>query len=233
MSEVPPSDREQAMKSMWEEGYSAREVALRVGGGVTRNVVVGLASRRGWNHGARLRPNGPAPGMPYDADIVRLWRANATVEAIAAALALSPVTVRKRAKKLGLARRARGFASGAGAPLPARGEGSGVGLGRRAAVSRLADARTSPHPSPLPARSRAQGGEAADVEDRAALARATREGRLGAPESVLALTLDACRWPVGDPLTENFAFCMEAAAEGAVYCAGHLMRARGTRMGWP
>jgi GcrA cell cycle regulator len=30
-----------------------------------------------------------------------------------------------------------------------------------------------------------------------------------------------CRWPLGDPLSADFAYCGLNAAEGASYCAGH------------
>lgn len=30
-----------------------------------------------------------------------------------------------------------------------------------------------------------------------------------------------CRWPIGDPLQEDFAYCGLAVAKGHTYCAGH------------
>ncbi len=39
--------------------------------------------------------------------------------------------------------------------------------------------------------------------------------------SVLQLTERTCRWPVGDPTTEQFHFCARSAGTGMPYCAYH------------
>jgi GcrA cell cycle regulator len=39
--------------------------------------------------------------------------------------------------------------------------------------------------------------------------------------ALLDLTDETCRWPVGDPLADNFYFCGAEPAAGAPYCAGH------------
>ena len=46
-----------------------------------------------------------------------------------------------------------------------------------------------------------------------------------------------CRWPLGDPLSEDFAYCGLQPARGRSYCAGHCRMAyqppkAGTREGW-
>ena len=38
--------------------------------------------------------------------------------------------------------------------------------------------------------------------------------------SILDLKHDSCRWPLGDPLLETFAYCGSVATRGS-YCAGH------------
>lgn len=35
----------------------------------------------------------------------------------------------------------------------------------------------------------------------------------------------ACRWPIGDPTTEEFAYCGIQSAKGRSYCAGHCRMA--------
>jgi GcrA cell cycle regulator len=35
----------------------------------------------------------------------------------------------------------------------------------------------------------------------------------------------ACRWPLGDPRSGDFAYCGLAPAEGQTYCAGHCRMA--------
>jgi GcrA cell cycle regulator len=39
--------------------------------------------------------------------------------------------------------------------------------------------------------------------------------------SLLDLTSDCCRWPLGDPGKDDFAFCGNNAIGGLSYCAGH------------
>ena len=39
--------------------------------------------------------------------------------------------------------------------------------------------------------------------------------------SVLQLTERTCRWPVGDPTTDQFHFCARSAGSGMPYCAYH------------
>ena len=37
----------------------------------------------------------------------------------------------------------------------------------------------------------------------------------------IALTIDTCRWPVGDPATSNFHYCGELPLIGRPYCDTH------------
>lgn len=39
--------------------------------------------------------------------------------------------------------------------------------------------------------------------------------------TVADLTSSMCRWPLGDPLKENFTFCGQAPNEGSPYCVFH------------
>lgn len=43
----------------------------------------------------------------------------------------------------------------------------------------------------------------------------------GASAAILALRHDTCRWPNGDPLGDDFHFCMAHRAVGATYCRFH------------
>jgi hypothetical protein len=46
-------------------------------------------------------------------------------------------------------------------------------------------------------------------------------------ESILQLTPTTCRWPIGDPRTPDFRFCMEPHAPGSSYCPEHYAVAFG------
>jgi GcrA cell cycle regulator len=39
--------------------------------------------------------------------------------------------------------------------------------------------------------------------------------------SLIELTDETCRWPIGMPGTDDFCFCGSRPAEGSPYCAGH------------
>ncbi|MGU3558583.1 GcrA family cell cycle regulator [Methylobacterium radiotolerans] len=38
---------------------------------------------------------------------------------------------------------------------------------------------------------------------------------------ILSLTTDTCHWPLGDPRTKGFRFCLGAVERGRSYCAAH------------
>ena len=46
-----------------------------------------------------------------------------------------------------------------------------------------------------------------------------------APCTLLELTRDTCRWPIGDAAAKDFSFCGNAAVAGLSYCAGHARMA--------
>ena len=43
----------------------------------------------------------------------------------------------------------------------------------------------------------------------------------GAASAILSLTYAQCRFPIGEPGSEFFAFCTETREEGKAYCAHH------------
>ena len=53
----------------------------------------------------------------------------------------------------------------------------------------------------------------------------------GHPDPLMRLNSKHCRWPIGDPKAENFAFCCrpKANAETGPYCEEHTARARDKR----
>ena len=44
---------------------------------------------------------------------------------------------------------------------------------------------------------------------------------MGQRRTILELTEDTCRWPIGDPGTSDFYFCGGNASSGLPYCAFH------------
>jgi GcrA cell cycle regulator len=128
-------ERIELLRKLWSEGLSASQIATRIGGGITRNAVIGKVHR------------------------------------------------------LGLEGRMR---TGSGAPQPDA--GSGIGL-------RRADAAVVPvEPAPV-----------VQPESDPGTAKVT----------LLHLTEQTCKWPIGDPGTPSFHFCGQRAELGLPYCAAH------------
>ena len=64
MSAQWTDERVNLLKSLWKQGYTARKIAEKLGGGVTRNAVIGKAHRMGLS--AKPQPTkrrlAPSPG---------------------------------------------------------------------------------------------------------------------------------------------------------------------------
>lgn len=98
------------------------------------------------------------------------------------------------------------------------------------APQRKAPAARPAGPSPAP-RVMAVGSAAVKVVGREALLEAPAPVSLPAPAaavvpigggvSFLELSPTQCRWPVGDPVGDEFVFCGARCESGEVYCRGH------------
>ena len=134
-------ERVGALKKLWLEGQSASQIAKQLGGGVTRNAVIGKVHRLGLSGRA-------APSQP----------ARATFR---------PARPRPQVSAPSAPRRIE-----AAQPRPA-----------------------APPPSPV----------------------------LDMPGTATVLTLGAhmCKWPIGDPTSDEFSFCGRRSDEGTPYCIEH------------
>lgn len=138
-------DRVGALKKLWLEGQSASQIAKQLGGGVTRNAVIGKVHRLGLSGRA-------APSQP----------ARATFR---------PARPRPAAPKAEYSRPSAPRRIEAAQPRPA-----------------------APVPAPMP--------------------------DLPGTATVLTLGAHMCKWPIGDPSSQEFSFCGRRASEG-VYCVEH------------
>lgn len=127
-------DRVERLKTLWSEGFSCSQISRSLGGGMSRNAVIGKVTRLGLS-GAQARAE-----RPRVAPVLR----NTPM-----APALAPVT--------------------------------------------------EPEPPMV-----FEGGICATVE--------TVSDRM-------------CRWPIGDPLAEDFHFCGHAPRAGSPYCEPHALKA--------
>ena len=138
-------DRVGALKKLWLEGQSASQIAKQLGGGVTRNAVIGKVHRLGLSGRA-------APSQP----------ARATF------------------------RPSR--------PRPAAPPTQAPSAPRRIEAVQPRPAAPAQVPAPMP--------------------------DLPGTATVMTLGAHMCKWPIGDPSSNEFSFCGRRSSEG-VYCVEH------------
>ena len=136
-------DRVGALKKLWLEGQSASQIAKQLGGGVTRNAVIGKVHRLGLS--GRAAPSQPAratfrPSRPRPAQPTQAPSAPRRIEAVQPRAAAPTV------------------------------------------------------PAPMP--------------------------DLPGTATVMTLGAHMCKWPIGDPSSNEFSFCGRRSSEG-VYCVEH------------
>ncbi len=129
-------ERIELLRTLWSEGLSASQIAARIGGGITRNAVIGKVHRLGLE--GRMRP-GPGAAQP-------------------------------------------GAEAGAG------------GIGPRPAAASAVPIEPVVEPA----------GDAGTAK-----------------LTLLHLTEQTCKWPIGDPGTPSFHFCGQRPELGLPYCAAH------------
>jgi GcrA cell cycle regulator len=187
-------ERVETLKKMWAEGQSASQIAKELGG-VTRNAVIGKVHRLGLSN----RAGGPA------------GRDEAEDEAPVAPAA---------------ARAADAAAPRAAAPQPE----PRVAEPRPAASERAAPAAAPPsNVTPLPVRKAVvPAGQPLPPQPSAneispeALASVREVEKRARRLTLMELTERTCKWPIGDPATEDFWFCGLPSLPGKPYCEAHV-----------
>jgi GcrA cell cycle regulator len=190
-------ERVETLKTMWTEGKSASQIARELGG-VTRNAVIGkvhrlgLSNRNGPNDGDGEHVLEALPGAPEEA----VPPAAAPPDPAAEAAGVPP-----------------GAASDASAPAAAEPKEPAPAEAREAA-------RAKPVLPPVPAQpTLAPAPSEISPEALASLAEVERKARR---LTLMQLTERTCKWPVGDPATDDFWFCGLPSAAGKPYCESHV-----------
>ena len=153
-------ERVELLKKLWTEGQSASQIAGRLGGGVTRNAVVGKVHRlglegRGHNYGTRA---------------AKLEDAKTPIE-------------RQR-----ILRKPKAVPS----MLP-------IDTKPTEAYQPTLVALPAPEPVPVPI-----------------------PLQMGQRVTVLNLSDKTCKWPIGEPGSEDFCFCGHGPRDGSPYCEYHV-----------
>ncbi|MCE6950175.1 GcrA cell cycle regulator [Cereibacter sphaeroides] len=185
-------ERVETLKRMWAEGQSASQIAKELGG-VTRNAVIGKVHRLGLSN--RVGGNGGRDEIEEDLP-------PPVAPAAAPAAAARPEPVRP-------------------ADPP------------RAADPRPAPERPAPAPSapvaavPLrkpvvPAGQPLPPQPSANEISPEALASVREVEKRARRLTLMELTERTCKWPIGDPATDDFWFCGLPSSAGKPYCEAHV-----------
>lgn len=167
-------DRVETLKTMWNEGKSASQIAKELGG-VTRNAVIGKVHRLGLSNRAsttaKASTKEKSPAKPTTAPKMATEKPRAEARPVSAPVKVAPIPPRKPIIK-------------AGQPLP-------------------------PQPS-------------ANEVSAEALANVKVVEKTARRLSLMELTERTCKWPVGDPATDDFWFCGHPVQQGKPYCEAHV-----------
>ena len=185
-------ERVETLKKMWGEGQSASQIAKELGG-VTRNAVIGKVHRLGLSNRA-----GSATAAPAKAK-----------EKPAAKAAAPKAPPKPKATKGTTAPPSSGKAKKDDEEevLELDENGIPISAARRAII---------PAGQPLPPQ------PSANEISPEALAKVSEVEKGAKRISLMELTEKTCKWPVGDPATDDFWFCGLNVQTGKPYCEAHV-----------
>jgi GcrA cell cycle regulator len=185
-------ERVETLKRMWAEGQSASQIAKELGG-VTRNAVIGKVHRLGLSNRA-----GEGAAASDDTEQPSLARNEAPSPKPAEPAAAKPAAAPKPAPERPAPQAAPAPASGATVtPLPIR----------KAII---------PAGQPLPPQ------PSANEISPEALASVREVEKRAKKLTLMELTERTCKWPIGDPATDDFWFCGLPSVAGKPYCEAHV-----------
>lgn len=188
-------ERVETLKRMWTEGQSASVIAKELGG-VTRNAVIGKVHRLGLSN----REDEEAPvAAPAPAPAAAAVEAEATAE---------PVVEEEEED-----------AAPSAAPAPF------VPSMTSSAAAAIIASSNAPIPlrkSIVPAGQPLPPQPSANEISPEALASVREVEKRAARLSLMELTEKTCKWPIGDPATEEFWFCGLPSQPGKPYCEAHV-----------
>lgn len=204
-------ERVEILQKLWAEGRSASQIAKEMGG-VTRNAVIGKVHRLGLSNraAAKAAASGKAEAPAADAQPKEKAAANAKPAPEAAS---EPETSEAKAKTA----------------EPAKAEPAAEG---EEAAKAKSDDKTEAAPVPAPVAERQRpvirdatqprAPGAPTPEEIAARATLIEIEKFVKRIGLLDLTERVCKWPIGDPTDEDFAFCGLESVPGKPYCKHHI-----------
>jgi GcrA cell cycle regulator len=190
-------ERVETLKRMWGEGQSASQIAKELGG-VTRNAVIGKVHRLGLSN--RVGGNGEGE------DEVVLAPPPVPPPAAAAAPARPAAEAPRPADPPRAAEPPRPATATANPASPVVGNVTPLPL-RKPIV---------PAGQPLPPQ------PSANEISPEALASVREVEKKARKLTLMELTERTCKWPIGDPATDDFWFCGLPSLPGKPYCEAHV-----------
>lgn len=186
-------ERVETLKKMWADGQSASQIAKELGG-VTRNAVIGKVHRLGLSNRVAGVAKEEAPAPVAAAAPPKVEPVAAPVKPPEPPRAAEPKPVPPPVEKpLSVAAQVASNVT----PLPLR----------KAIV---------PAGQPLPPQ------PSANEISPEALASVREVEKHAKRISLMELTERTCKWPIGDPATEDFWFCGLPSTAGKPYCEAHV-----------
>ncbi len=193
-------ERVELLKKMWNEGHSASQIAKELGG-VTRNAVIGKVHRlglsnRNGNGADATPPTDPAATMP-------------PIEAP------DPVPIPDEPPAAPVVDLAKAKAEREAQATPPSTDDA-VEPDEDAEAPVFKPRPIIPAGQPLPPQ------PSANEIDPEALATVREIEKAARKLSLLELTERTCKWPIGDPATDEFWFCGLPVEPGKPYCEAHV-----------
>ncbi|PVH29805.1 GcrA family cell cycle regulator [Pararhodobacter oceanensis] len=199
-------DRVELLKKMWADGKSASQIAKELGS-VTRNAVIGKVHRLGLSSRTADAAGAAPKAKPAVAEPPAASPESAAPAAKAAPAAPAkpkPEPVTPPAAEATPEPEAQATPAPAPVPDPPR---PVIITGRRPVV---------PAGQPLPPQ------PSANEISPEALANVREVEKTAKKLHLMELTERTCKWPIGDPATEEFWFCGLPSVAGKPYCEAHV-----------
>ena len=200
-------ERVETLKKMWAEGQSASQIAKELGG-VTRNAVIGKVHRLGLS-------NRVGPGTPAEDEGTAASAPAATTPSPAAPAKPAP------APRAVAPEPAPRPAPAAPVPQPVAAEPTAPPMDS----STISFSPTAPIPlrkAIIPAGQPLPPQPSANEISPEALASVREVEKRAKKLTLMELTERTCKWPIGDPATEDFWFCGLPSVAGKPYCEAHV-----------
>ena len=198
-------ERVELLKKMWSEGQSASQIAKELGG-VTRNAVIGKVHRLGLSN--RVGGKDEEEAVVAPAAAAPPPRAATPAEPVAAPRAEAPAAAPQAASP----RAAEPARPAPAAPAP-----------QAAPQAPLSNVTTLPiRKAIVPAGQPLPPQPSLNEISPEALASVREVEKRARKLTLMELTERTCKWPIGDPASDDFWFCGLPSLSGKPYCEAHV-----------